>query len=79
MPLLLPNFALWPVCALAQATARLAGRPAMLSLHKYPELQAAGWVCQPARLRDELGLTCPTKLKPGIAATLAWYREQQWL
>lgn len=74
-----PLFALWPFCALAQAASRLTGQPAMLSLHKYPELRAPGWVCNPARLREELGLTCPTNLKPGIAATLAWYREQRWL
>lgn len=79
VPLPVPLFALWPVCALAQAASRLTGQPAMLSLHKYPELRAPGWVCNPARLREELELTCPTNLKPGIAATLEWYREQRWL
>ena len=79
LPLSVPMFALWPVCALAQAASRLTGQPTMLSLHKYPELHAPGWVCNPARLREELGLTCPTQLKPGIAATLEWYRKQRWL
>jgi nucleoside-diphosphate-sugar epimerase len=79
LPLPGPLLALWPVCAVGQIIARMTNRPAMLSLHKYPELCASGWVCSPARLRDELGLTCPTRLKPGIAATLKWYREQRWL
>jgi nucleoside-diphosphate-sugar epimerase len=79
LPLPGPLFALWPICAAGQAIARMTNRPAMLSLYKYPELCAPGWVCSPARLRDELGLNCPTNLKPGIAATLAWYRENRWL
>jgi nucleoside-diphosphate-sugar epimerase len=79
LPLPGPLFALWPICLAGQAIAQMTKRPAMLSLHKYPELRAPGWVCSPARLRDELGLNCPTDLKSGIATTLAWYRENQWL
>jgi nucleoside-diphosphate-sugar epimerase len=79
LPVSLPISALWPFCAVGQAVARITNRPAMLSLHKYSELRASGWVCSPVQLRDELGLSCPTSLKPGIAATLEWYQEQRWL
>lgn len=78
-PLSLPTSMLWPVCAFTHAAARVTRRAAMLSLYKYPELRAPGWVCEPSLLREELGLTCPTNLKQGLAATLTWYREQGWL
>ena len=75
----LPTAALWPLCQMQEAISRLTGRPAVLSRQKYAELRAPGWVCDPARLRQELGLVCATRLKDGIAETLAWYRQQGWL
>jgi nucleoside-diphosphate-sugar epimerase len=75
----LPTAALWPLCQMQEAIARLTGRPAMLSRQKYAELRAPGWVCDSARLRQKLGLVCATGLKDGIAETLAWYRQQGWL
>jgi nucleoside-diphosphate-sugar epimerase len=75
----LPTAALWPICQVREAVSRLTGKPSLLSRQKYVELSAPGWVCDPARLRKELGIVCPTNLKDGIAATLAWYREHGWL
>ena len=43
------------------------------------ELRAAGWVCDPSRLRRELGLACATSLEVGLAETLEWYRREGWL
>ena len=74
-----PTLLLWPVCLVQQTVACLAGRASVLSLQKYAELRAPGWVCDPSRLEDETGQTCPTTLRTGIAETLAWYREHQWL
>jgi nucleoside-diphosphate-sugar epimerase len=75
----LPMAALWPLCLLQDAVSRLTGKPNVLSLQKYAELCAAGWVCDPARLRQELDIVCTTTLRNGIAETLAWYRQQGWL
>ena len=75
----LPLATLWPLCNLQEAVSRLTGKPCVLSRQKYAELRAPGWVCDPARLRQELGLVCATKLKDGIAETLAWYRQHEWL
>ena len=65
--------------SLQEAISRLTGKPSVLSRQKYAELRAPGWVCDPARLRRELGFVCATRLKDGIAETLAWYRQQGWL
>ena len=79
LPLPLPTAVLWPVCQLQEAVSRLTRRPNVLSRQKYAELRAPGWVCDPARLRQELGCVCATTLRNGIAETLAWYRHEGWL
>jgi len=67
------------VCCLQEAVSRLTGKPSMLSRQKWAELRAPGWVCDPDRLRQVLGLVCASTLKSGITPTLAWYRQQGWL
>jgi dihydroflavonol-4-reductase len=79
VPLSLPVAALWPVCCLQEIISRLARRPSILSRQKYAELRAPGWVCDPARLRQELGFACATALQQGITETLSWYRKAGWL
>ncbi len=76
---LVPGVLLWPLCLLADAVTRLTRRPRILSRQKYPELRAAGWVCDVTRLREEIGFTCATSLRQGLAETMRWYRENGWL
>ena len=79
VPLPLPTALLWPVCLAQEVLSRLTGKPSVLSLQKFAELRAPGWVCAPARLEQEIGCACATTLKLGIAETLAWYQNQHWL
>lgn len=79
VPLPLPTAALWPLCALQDLASKLTGKANVLSLQKYPELNAAGWVCDSGRLRQELNYVCETGLVRGVAETLAWYRQEGWL
>lgn len=79
LPLPLPTGLLWVACLVQQARSRLTGRANVLSLQKYAELKAPGWVCDASKLKRHFGLECPTQLKPGIAETLAWYRQEKWL
>lgn len=75
----LPVQALYPVCLAQEALSRLTGRASVLSRHKYAELRAAGWVCDPSRLLREVDFGCSTALAAGVAETLAWYRDHHWL
>jgi nucleoside-diphosphate-sugar epimerase len=75
----LPVACLFPICAACTVWSRLMGRPHILSLEKYAELTASGWVCSVDRLKAELGFTCPTSVKDGIAHTIGWYRAKGWL
>ena len=79
LPLPLPAALLWPICLAAETWSRLTGKPSVLSLQKFAELRAPGWVCDPTRLERETGSACATALKPGIADTLRWYRQENWL
>lgn len=79
LPLPLPAAVLWPICLAQELKSRLTGKPSVLSLQKFAELRAPGWVCDPTRLERETGCACPTTLERGIAETLNWYRQQNWL
>jgi nucleoside-diphosphate-sugar epimerase len=79
IPVPLPALALWLACAGAHLLAQLRRRPSLLSLSRYHELRAPGWVCSPERLRTDLGLECRTPLQTGIGQTLAWYKQHRWL
>ena len=79
LPLPLPAALLWLACFAQEMASRLTGKANVLSLQKFAELRAPGWVCDPALLRRETGCECATTLKEGIAETLAWYRREKWL
>ncbi len=74
-----PKWALWLACLAGEARSCLAGQPSVLSLQKFAELRAPGWVCDPALLERDTGCTCATTLQRGVAETLAWYRQEAWL
>jgi nucleoside-diphosphate-sugar epimerase len=67
------------VWTIQEILSRLTGKPSVLSLQKFAELRAPGWVCDPSRLERETGCVCATTLKSGIAQTLSWYRQNRWL
>jgi len=79
LPLPAPLVLLWLLCLAQETRTRLTGKANVLSLQKFAELRAPGWVCDPALLERETGCTCPTNLKLGVAETLSWYRQQHWL
>jgi nucleoside-diphosphate-sugar epimerase len=79
VPLPLPAWALWPFCLGQDLRARLTGRASVLSLQKFAELRAPGWVCDAGRFARDTGQECGTALAAGLAQTLAWYRQEGWL
>ena len=70
LPLPLPAAFLWLACFAQEMASRLTGKANVLSLQKFAELRAPGWVCDPALLRREIGCECTTTLQKGIAETL---------
>jgi nucleoside-diphosphate-sugar epimerase len=79
LPLPVPLALLWVMCLAQECRTRLTGKANVLSLQKFAELRAPGWVCDPTLLEREAGYICPTTLKSGVAETSSWYRQQHWL
>ncbi len=76
--LALPRGVMTAAALAAEAWAGLRGRPAMLTRQKLPEL-AASWRLDLGAARERLGYRPRFDLEPGLAATVAWYREAGWL
>jgi nucleoside-diphosphate-sugar epimerase len=79
VPCPLPTPVLWPLCLAQEILTRLTGKANVLSLQKFAELRAPGWVCDSSLLERETGFRCGVTLTAGITETLCWYEEQGWL
>jgi nucleoside-diphosphate-sugar epimerase len=75
----LPVWAAYLAGSAADLLARLKGKPGILSRDKILDVRQRYWVCDGARAAAELGFEAQTSLREGIAATLEWYRQEQWL
>ena len=74
-----PYAAAWAVGWCAEAWARIAGRPGIVSRDKIAEARCASWTCDVRRASVELGFEARINLEAGLTQTLAWYREAGWL
>ncbi len=79
VPLPLPVPLLWPLCLARQIFTVVSGKPDVLSLQKFAELRAPGWVCDSGAIEQDLGVKCATTMASGISQTLAWYHQHGWL
>jgi nucleoside-diphosphate-sugar epimerase len=74
-----PGFVLRGMGLAGEAAALFTRRAPLLGWDKACEGLAAGWVCDDARIRAELGYRSRVGLEGGAAATLSWYRTHGWL
>lgn len=66
--------------ALAQeAIGRLRGKMPALNLDKIPELTAANWACSIDHIKNDLGFAPRYTFESGLAETIQWYKDNQWL
>ena len=75
----LPVWAAYLAGSAADLFARVRGRPGILSRDKILDARQRYWVCDSERAAAELGFEAQTSLREGVAATLEWYRQGQWL
>ncbi|MEX0639054.1 MAG: NAD(P)-dependent oxidoreductase [Balneolaceae bacterium] len=66
------------VAALAEKAGNLAGFWPALNREKAAEI-VLEWTCNDNNIRSELGYEAGISLESGIAETMQWYREQNWL
>ncbi len=67
------------IAVVAEVTAHLRRRAALLNREKMRELLQARWVCDPSRAMVELGFRPEFAVERGTAETAAWYRKAAWL
>jgi len=75
----LPRVAAWAAGCLAEAWSRASRKPGIISRDKVCEAAYPRWTCSAERAGRELGFTAATPLETGLAATIAWYRENGWV
>jgi nucleoside-diphosphate-sugar epimerase len=75
----LPVWAAYLGGCFADLLSRVTGRPSILSRDKILDARQRYWVCDVTRAAAELDFRTQTSLREGVAATLEWYRQAQWL
>jgi nucleoside-diphosphate-sugar epimerase len=68
-----------PLLTLTGAAAALRRRPSVLNRGKAAEFLAAAWTCDPRPFARDAGWRAAVDLESGLAETVRWYREQDWL
>jgi nucleoside-diphosphate-sugar epimerase len=74
-----PPFVGRAVALFAEWGARLQRRAAVLNRERLREIIQERWVCDSSRANNEIGFQPRYPITSGIAETVAWYREAQWL
>ncbi len=75
----LPLPLLWLVSLLAEACARLAGKPSTLNLDKYRIMKQRSWRCDIGPAERDLGYRPRYLLPEGVRKTVEWYKKEKWL
>lgn len=74
-----PRQAAYALAWLAEAGARIRGRPSIISREKVAEAECPFWTCDTSRAQAELGFSTQKSLREGIEETLSWYKIVGWL
>lgn len=67
------------IAGATQAVTWLLPKPSVVNLDKVRDLLAAHWICNPAKIRREIGYSTEVRPSEGLERTLAWYRKMKWL
>lgn len=58
---------------------RMLNKASIFNTEKLAELTAANWVCSIEKAKNELGFEPRFKLEKGLADTLKWYQQNNWI
>lgn len=64
---------------IADWVSRRSGKPQIFGRERYEEMIQPNWCCDSTKAMSELGFSPSFDLKRGIAATVDWYRAEEWL
>jgi UDP-glucose 4-epimerase len=75
----LPGVLVRTMAFIQETVGRMRGRMPALNLDKIPELTAANWSCSIDHIKQDLGFTPRYTFESGLAETIQWYKDNQWL
>lgn len=64
---------------LSQLFSKLKGEAVSFNPQKAREISSRFWVCDVSKAKNELGFTSKYSLEQGLAETVSWYRQNNWL
>lgn len=79
IPVILPLFVVKTVSLLAEKWAKLSGKASTLNSDKYKIMKQRNWICDISLLQKELGFKPRYDLSKGLAESIQWYKQQNWL
>lgn len=74
-----PLFLLKAISYVSEKIGRLIHRPVTLNSDKYRIMKQRNWNCNINPLIEELGYRPQYDLQRGVAETIRWYKQQQWI
>jgi nucleoside-diphosphate-sugar epimerase len=74
-----PLFILKTVCVFSEIFGKITGKPATLNLDKYKILKKRDWTCDTRPLFADLNFNPDYPLESGIAESIKWYRDMEWI
>ena len=75
----LPEFLIYVIGALGEATGRLLRIPVFFNVQKVREAVQEAWTCSIDKARDRIGFTPQVRISEGMSMTYDWYRQNDWL
>ncbi len=79
IPVILPLFVVKTVSLLAEKWAKLSGKASTLNSDKYKIMKQRNWICDITPLQQELDFEPRYDLSKGLAESIQWYKQQNWL
>lgn len=77
--ILIPQFIMFFLGYLNDGISFITNKPAALNRQKAKELLSKNWLCNPHKIKKELGFTGSFSLKEGVQKTYEWYKDNNWL
>ncbi|MEO8886880.1 MAG: NAD(P)-dependent oxidoreductase, partial [Mucilaginibacter sp.] len=67
------------IARVSEKVSYLTNKAAVLNIEKLNELKAVNWSCSNELAKVKLGFTPSYNLKTGVAETIKWYKQHNWL
>ncbi len=74
-----PIWLLKVISICAEGISKITKQPSTLNSDKYKIMKQRNWLCDTAKLQEELGFSIDYDLERGTCETIKWYKENKWL